>query len=728
MNTKSEEHIAEVEEKVENKTENEAVHIMDNQTNNILSDDIRYAEINSTEDENEGVDEADGGVELQEQNFEKKAVQKNFSGGLNFDALKEEICSHRISEVVGLFAHLQSEGAGRKKCKCPLHHEKTPSFHLDDNKGLYHCFGCGEGGDIFNFVQKIKSCDFSQALDYLCDIFSIDKSKYRLTSADAKIEEEKKTFYQAMEVVAGYYQQVLSDNPDALNYVKTIRELSGETMQEFSIGLAENDIQKLIGYCKLRDVDEKLLLQCGVIKERQNEANGNESQNENRKAISDKSDDYYLFFRNRIIIPIHNHQGKIVAFGGRVYLSGDSNAKYLNSSDNDYFKKGNVLFNFWRAKKHLGKGNDGKIQKLIIVEGYMDAITLWQNGFQTAIAPLGTSITDTHLRTIFNFCQEPIFVFDSDTAGQKATMRACEMIFPMLRVGLIPKICKLQGAKDVDEFLKKYSKRELQDQFDNAVSINEFVFNEKQQKFAELNKNGLSDPNVFSLLQKEVYSLNKTITDDILRENYKLFFRDEFSKLAQKYHSRAVSNFVKKTTSWYGGKVLQVKASPKYTIDFLEKRIVAYLLYFSDLTKEYGEEIEEQIVSKLSINNQQLLSNLQLDLQLKNDKKENDENEIFSHQNETDIDDTDEELLRKTQQAENRLSAFFKKYIVDIEEKMLISGWSSEQQWRILNELLLQLDFAKLETSVLPNEIKMEERKKLLAKKKKWLLDDGKDR
>ena len=161
MKIKSEEHTTELEEEVDEKTENKIPHIT-NSTIDDVNDKIEYTTKPIMEDKNEYFDkkidnQIDNNAEFEEANYSNKEIKKdfpkNFSGGLNFDALKEEICSHRISEVVGLFARLQSEGLGRKKCKCPLHHEKTPSFHLDDNKGLYHCFGCGEGGDVFCGVE-----------------------------------------------------------------------------------------------------------------------------------------------------------------------------------------------------------------------------------------------------------------------------------------------------------------------------------------------------------------------------------------------------------------------------------------------------------------------------------------------------------------------------------------------------------------------------------------------
>ena len=591
-------------------------------------------------------------------------LENNFSYSIygKMSGIVEEIKSHKLSEVIGRFVHLKNEGAGRKKGCCPFHNEKTPSFFIDDRNGLYHCFGCNAGGDVFTFIQNLKQLDFPQAVEHLCDILNIDKSKYSTQEIIQK-EQEHKTFYQAMEIVAKYYQECLHDNQEAYNYVKTIREINDETENEFMFGLAENDVDKIISYCKIRDINEELLKKCGIIRD------GKNTDNEAYK---------YLFFRDRIMIPIHNSQGKIVAFGGRIYKSNDNNAKYLNSSDNEYFKKGNILFNFHRAKKNIGKDKNGIEQPLIIVEGYMDSITLWQNGFKTAIAPLGTSITTNHLRTIFSYCQTPIFVFDSDDAGKRATIRACEMMFSLLKTGLIPKICTLQGAKDVDEFLKKYTRDDLQNQFDNAKDINQFVIEAKQQNF------DLTNPNELSLLQKEIYALTNVIPDDILKQNYKDFFQNEFNKISAKNKPNLNKNYSNST------KFLAKKSNPKYQnnyakptindvgMDFIEKRIIALLLQNKDLQDDI--DIDENIVAKLSQKNQKLLAEL-------NGK------------------------------SEEQQQTFSKKYIDD-------AIIFQDNVKNILNNLTIQWELKKIEISDLPIDIKSEERKKILEKKKRLLHQD----
>ena len=579
----------------------------------------------------------------------------------------EEIKSHRLSEVVEKFVHLKNEGAGRKKCCCPFHHEKTPSFYLDDRNGLYHCFGCGVGGDVFTFIQNYKHCDFTQAIDYICEILNIDKSKYAINKEDAvRKVNESKTFHQAMDVVAEYYKECLKENNEANDYVKINREINDDTQEEFIFGLADDDIERLIGYCKLRDVNEEMLLRCGIIRE------GRNIDGEKYK---------YLFFRDRIMIPIHNAQGKIVAFGGRVYKTNDNNAKYLNSSDNDYFKKGSILFNFHRSKLNIGKNKDENEKSFIVVEGYMDVITLWQNNFKTAIAPLGTSITENHLNIIFNYCQNPIFVFDNDSAGKRATMRACEMMFSLLKTGMIPRICILQGAKDVDEFLKKYTHDDLQNQFNEAKEIQQFIFDEKKQNFDLIN------PNSISLLQKEIFQLVNSIPDNILRDNYGMFFRNEFNKMWQKHQQFGDKkvpfgrkNFMPQKFASMTNVVSKNKSNTLSTgLDFLEKRIISVLLINKDLQDDFN--VIENVVDRLLPHNQELLNNL-------NDKDE------------------------------TQKKAFCEKYQYDFQDK---EGLLSNGKY-ILDNLIIQWELKKLDICDLPIDIKNRERKIILEKKKKLLI------
>ena len=565
-----------------------------------------------------------------------------------------DIKNFPISNIISRYCRLNNCGAGRKKSCCPFHHEKTPSFYVNDSEGYFHCFGCNEGGDVISFVQKKHSCDFIQAIDILCGYLGIDKSKYQ--SKDIQYVQRQSSFYQTMSVINNYFIETLKYDIEAKNYVLKIRNLSIDTIKTFGIGLVKNNIAELISYCKKNNIEEKDIINTGVIK--------------NKHTASSFDDDKYLFFRNRIMIPIHNTNGKIVAFGGRIYKNDDKTAKYLNSSENDFFKKGQILFNLHRAKMNLNKDNS-----LIVVEGYMDTITLWQNAFKTAIAPLGTSITETHLKTIINFCKTPIFIFDSDVAGQKAAIRCCEMLFPILQTGIIPKFLTLQSAKDCDEFLNKFSKESLKRQIDNAIEINEFLFQQKIKKY------NVKNPNQKAQFQKEINFFLNEIKDPILKQNYDKFFKNELWKITN-------INSYNRSKNLNGADISNIKIQfYSNNLDFIEKQIISFLLENRYLLE--NEDINTNILPKFSKKNQSILSTFLKDNSL-NDNNNKSENE------------------------------FIKRYSINID-----SVYKKHNIENIMKSLCITWKIQFIKNSNLDQKLKDIEIKKLIDSKKKLLFLEG---
>ena len=501
---------------------------------------------------------------------------------INYEELVNEIKTFSISNVIGRYVKLKHSGAGKWLCLCPFHHEKTPSCNIDDREGFFKCFGCGEGGDVIKFIERIKGCDFKQAVDYLCDILNIDKTKYivKTTSKQQNIIDKQQVFVNTTKIVAEYYRNNLLSNKEAYSYVLNIRNLNEDTIKEFLIGFADNDVAGLLNFCKQNNVCEEDVISAGILRQSlKTEYNGGK----------------YLFFRDRIMIPIHNASGKIVAFGGRIFKANDNNAKYLNSPENDYFKKGSLLFNLNRAKKFLDRNN-----ALIIVEGYMDVISLWQAGIKTAVAPLGTSITEKHLATILNICKTPIFVFDSDTAGQRASIRACEMLMPMLKTGILPRFCTLNGAKDVDEFLQKYSAESLRGQFDIADEINVFLFKSKLQQY------DIKNPNQKAKLEKELNDCISKIDDDILKKNYKDFFRKTLWKVISADFGNK-KQYVNSTNNNFGFLQNKINTS-KLNIDIIEKQIVACILKKQELMD--NEDFIDNVLMKMNKKNRNIIDDL----------------------------------------------------------------------------------------------------------------------
>lgn len=569
---------------------------------------------------------------------------------INYEDLVNEIKTFSISNIIGRYVKLKRSGAGRWLCLCPFHHEKTPSCNIDDREGFFKCFGCGEGGDVIKFIERIRGFDFKQAVDYLCDTLNIDKTKYLIkkTSQQQSAIDKQKVFLDATKIIAEYYTNKLLSNNDAYHYVLNVRNLNEETIREFLIGFSGNDISELLSFCNKHNIGEEELVNAGILRySLTTEYNGGK----------------YLFFRDRIMIPIHNISGKIVAFGGRLFKTNDNGAKYLNSPENDYFKKGSILFNLHRAKRFLDKTNS-----LIIVEGYMDVISLWQAGFKTAIAPLGTSITEKHLKNIISICKTPIFVFDNDEAGKRASMRACEMIMPMLKTGILPRFCTLNGAKDVDEFLQKYSSESLKKQLDNAEEINIFMFKNKLKQY------DIKNPNQKAELEKELNDLIVKIDDNILKKNYQDFFRNTLWKVVNsglkykkysedKHYSRNINVFQDNNIN-----------NAKLNIDIIEKQIVACILKKPELME--NEDFVANILEKIDNKNRKIM----------------------------------DEILNNA--SDERKDSFLQKYLSKIDDNYIVELFSSL--------LLLHKSFVVAKADIGDN-VKEAEKRKIIEKKKKML-------
>ncbi|MBQ7537127.1 MAG: DNA primase [Rickettsiales bacterium] len=623
---------------------------------------------------------------MQVQNASQDQKPKSLIRKTNYEQLVEDIKARGISSVIERFCRLQNAGAGRKKARCPFHHEKTPSFHVDERKGFYKCFGCGESGDVFKFVEKIRSCDFLQSVDYLCDFFGIDKSKY-VTQDEGSVKQQA-SFYKTMSVIADFYEQELKQNQDASLYVSGVRGLTDETVKKYKIGLANNDLDALQTYCEAHGIGEAELLDSGVVRK------------------SEKDDEKYLFFRDRIMIPITNPSGKIVAFGGRIYRAADEAnkvAKYLNSSENFYFKKGRILFNLHNAKQALTAD-----KQFIIVEGYMDVIALAQAGINTGIAPLGTSITDEHLKLIVSYCKRPIFVFDNDNAGHKASLRACEMMFPILRSGIVPKFCMLEGAKDCDEYLKKYATEDLQKQFDGAILIDEFLFVEKCKQYG-IEQGKQANPNVLAQMQSDVMSLIRRIPDEILKENYVNIFKDKFWKLQHARSATRIGYTNYKRPSIHSGN----------NVDTLEKNIIAHLLNKRELLEDF--DINENVICRLGEKNRELLNTLlggknrtPLGTLLENKK----ENQVIRYQRKYCADENIDGLVAKHGMLLNNiLSEDMEENNTENQAMFCRRYWTSES----IEGLVAKLKMAALNSSKLPEKVKANEKRKLIEERKKAL-------
>ncbi len=330
-----------------------------------------------------------------------------------------------IEDVISTYVTLKRAGSNRQGL-CPFHSEKSPSFTVFPATKSFYCFGCGAGGDVVTFIQKMENLDYVAALEYLATRAGI--SIPNDTTAAGKPQMSRRRVYEMNLAAAKFFRNALFDpavGGEAMAYLRDKRGMTGATVKRFGIGFAPNDFGALTRYLRGLGFSEDEL-QTGFLSKRSQKGN------------------LFDLFRNRIIFPVIDTSGNIVAFGGRVM--DDSKPKYLNSSDTPGFKKSRVLFGLNYAKDHCA-------EELILCEGYMDTIAMHAAGVENAVATLGTAITSEHARMIARYTKRVILNYDSDEAGQRAAEKAMQLLS---EVGLPVRVLKLEGAKDADEYLKKF--------------------------------------------------------------------------------------------------------------------------------------------------------------------------------------------------------------------------------------------------------------------------------
>ncbi|WP_446898762.1 DNA primase [Clostridium sp. LBM24168] len=311
---------------------------------------------------------------------------------------------------------------------CPFHHEKTPSFSVSGDKQIYKCFGCGEAGNVITFIMKTKNLSFPEAVELLADRANIDidydedKNRSRRNSF--------KKLYRLNVEAARYFFSCLKRNEKARNYLLN-REITTNTMRRFGLGYSVDSWNAMLKYLRKRGFTELDMLSVGLI-------------------IRNRQGNYYDRFRNRIIFPVFDYRGRIIGFGGRVM--DDSKPKYLNSPETSLFKKGTNLYGLnFAIKNNISK-------TLIIVEGYMDCISLHQYGITNTVASLGTALTTGQAKLMKRYVDKVIIAYDSDTAGQMATLRGLNIL---KNVGLDVRVLLIPMGKDPDEFIRKNGKEKF---------------------------------------------------------------------------------------------------------------------------------------------------------------------------------------------------------------------------------------------------------------------------
>ncbi|MEM6303280.1 MAG: DNA primase [Pseudomonadota bacterium] len=340
-----------------------------------------------------------------------------------------------------------NQGKGDMWAPCPFHHEKTASFHVDDRKGFYYCFGCHAKGDAISFVKETENVGFMEAVEILAREAGMEVPK-RDPRAQEKAD-RRTQLAEVMELAVRWFRLQLRTGAAAAAraYLLEQRGLGPEAQERWEIGFAPDSWQGLWDALKGKGVPDDLILGAGLAKP------------------SSKGGKPYDTFRGRIMFPIRDAQGRAIAFGGRA-MDPNDNAKYLNSPETELFDKGRSLYNVRAARVAAGKG-----KPLIVAEGYMDVIALSEAGFEAAVAPLGTAITESQLHMLWRIAPEPIITLDGDTAGQRAAMRTVDTALPLLEAGQSLRFATMPEGLDPDDLLKAQGAGALQKLLDAAMPM-----------------------------------------------------------------------------------------------------------------------------------------------------------------------------------------------------------------------------------------------------------------
>ena len=500
------------------------------------------------------------------------------------DAFKDELRARiPLSDIIGKRMKLTRAGREYKGC-CPFHKEKTPSFTVNDIKGFYHCFGCGAHGDSIGFLMNHDNLSFMDAVEQLASLAGMQVPK--ATPEDEKKYKQQASLYDLMDFAAKWYEQQLhhAENKKILKYLIE-RGLSSETIRSFKIGFAPSEDHGLKQALLKAGFKTEALIEAGLFK------NSTKNQSE-----------IYPFFRGRIMFPVQDLQGRVVAFGGRVLPENyggppDKSApKYINSPETAIFHKGRLLYGLSRARKAIGDG-----EPVVVVEGYMDVIALAQAGFRAAVAPLGTALTETQIQELWKVMPEdkraPILCFDGDTAGQRAAGRALERVFPILKPDHSVKFAFLPEEHDPDSLIKNEGVPAMEKVLKGAIGLFDMLWLE------EAKDRNLSQPETKAGFRSALEKRARQIADLSVQQ---FFIHEINQKINEVFLSNTLAKKQPGNKGFFKGKPVVPGAHTPYRPQSLRaapvkskklqqservRILLALMIHYPELYEEVGEEL-----------------------------------------------------------------------------------------------------------------------------------------
>jgi len=480
------------------------------------------------------------------------------------DELRSRIC---LSDVVGRKVQWDlrksNQARGDMWAPCPFHQEKTASFHVDDNKGFYYCFGCQAKGDAIGFIKETENVNFIEAVEILASEVGLQMPEFDPKSKEKA--DRNKILLEIMEQSVNFFRLTLNSNQGkhALEYLKK-RGLSSDAIERFEIGFAPADqttlTQKLID----KGYDLDAIIETGM------------------SVKSDESNRLYDRFRGRIMFPIRDSRGRCIAFGGRS-LDPTARAKYLNSPETPLFDKGSNLYNLVSARSAVGRG-----EPLIVAEGYMDVIALDSGNFNGAIAPLGTAITEKQLQLMWRISPEPIIALDGDKAGLRAAYRLIDLSLPLLRTGKALRFSIMPEGKDPDDLIRNEGASVFKNLIDEAVPMVDLIWKretegksfDSPERRAGLDKS-LSD--AIALIKDK--NLKNHYRDALFQARRQFFGRQNAGTIEFKNNSRLMPQSDTKSSFLVAADEKTVSAQIR------ESTVIAVLMNFPELIEIFYDEL-----------------------------------------------------------------------------------------------------------------------------------------
>ena len=375
------------------------------------------------------------------------------SGFIPREFIDRVIDQSTIIEIISARVPLKKKGANYMAC-CPFHSEKTPSFSVNESKQLYYCFGCGAGGNVVRFLRDYDHLEFSEAIEVLAEHLGLQVPHIGKSYANQPNRRVRADIYALLQQAADQYHQLLLKQPrdsEIIAYIKQ-RGLSATIIDTFQIGYAPPGWDFIKNYLHQQHADADSIAQTGLV-----------SQN-------DRGHDYDRF-RDRLLFPIRDKRGRVIGFGGRIIRTDSDAAKYINSPETPVFQKGRELYGLYELLQ-----STRQIEKILVVEGYMDVVSLAQQGITYATATLGTATTEEHIKRLFQTCHQIIFCFDGDNAGKKAAWKALETLLPLIQASWQPRFMFLQQGEDPDSFIRTHGKDAFENEMAQAQTLIDFFF------------------------------------------------------------------------------------------------------------------------------------------------------------------------------------------------------------------------------------------------------------